>query len=340
MSQGSYQPPQQQYPPQQAPPRQYQQQQTYQYNQQQQQYNNQPFQQAYGGAPQQLDRGYPQQGSQATINAGSNGTIVGLDQFRLKVDELMNNCQQIKDGAAQMRQTHQQIDREVNPEVLEGLKQRLEAQTQQCKSLVDSTRRGLDALRSSNGGDAKERQNLFEVTGRQLRSAVQDFRNVEVEIASSQRARFAREYRIVNPQASQQDIDRAMESGGSVFGDALLQGRLDQQRGMLNAAEERKQALLKIQRGMEELLTLTQELDSMVNTQQVWIDQIETKVLETHVQVQEANVQLGTATNYAVAARKKKWIVFWIVLVVLIVIGIAIAIYVVTNKKSDSGNGK
>lgn len=84
-------------------------------------------------------------------------------------------------------------------------------------------------------------------------------------------------------------------------------------RQILGAVRDRHEAIQKIERQMIELAELFQDMERMVVEQEPMVEAIETGAADTHGNVTQANTQLATATNSARAARKKKWICFWIV---------------------------
>ena len=89
--------------------------------------------------------------------------------------------------------------------------------------------------------------------------------------------------------------------------------RRGESRQVLGAVRDRHEAIQKIERQMVELAELFNDMERMVVEQEPMVNAIETGAEETHTNVQQANTELHTATNSARAARKKKWICFWIV---------------------------
>lgn len=89
--------------------------------------------------------------------------------------------------------------------------------------------------------------------------------------------------------------------------------RRGESRQVLGAVRDRHEAIAKIEKQMVELAELFQDMERMVVEQEPMVEAIETGANETHENVVQANTQLKTATDSARAARKKKWICFWIV---------------------------
>ena len=93
----------------------------------------------------------------------------------------------------------------------------------------------------------------------------------------------------------------------------MSRDRRGESRQVLGAVRDRHEAIQKIERQMIELAELFNDMERMVVEQEPMVQAIETSAEETHTNVQQANTELHTATNSARAARKKKWICFWIV---------------------------
>ncbi|KAJ3175909.1 Plasma membrane t-SNARE, secretory vesicle fusion [Irineochytrium annulatum] len=245
--------------------------------------------------------------------------IHGLAQFHLAVDALHSLCSSVDSSLASCSTLSSKLASESNPSALDDMTARLDAQMSQTRSQIDTARAGLESLKRSKGGDP-----------------AQSFFGLQQQVQAARKARLAREYRIVRPEASEEEVRRVVESGGggvSVFDTTAAVGA---QRAQLDQAEERRRELVRIGKGMEELLALTQELENMINQQQVWVDDIEVKVQQTGVYVIEANTQLDIANKSAEGARSKKQYVCIIVAVVLVVLAAAIGIYVYAHSKSNT----
>ncbi|TID22808.1 putative snare domain-containing protein [Venturia nashicola] len=173
---------------------------------------------------------------------------------------------------------------------------------------------------------------------RKLKKAINDYQRVESDFRKQMQEQQARQYRIVRPDASDAEVQDAVEEpNAQIFQQALLSSnRQGQSQTALNAVRQRHNEIQRIEQTIMELAELFQDLDVIVTEQEPLIQNIEQKGEEIHENVQQANVELSHGVKSARGARKKKWICFFICLVVLIVIAVAVAIYVVTNKKSSN----
>jgi len=173
---------------------------------------------------------------------------------------------------------------------------------------------------------------------RRLKQAIQSYQQVESQYRKRTQDQMARQYRIVRPDASEDEVRAAVEdqTGGQVFQQALMQSnRRGQAQAVLSAVQDRHAQLQKIEQQLMELAQLFQDLDTLVIQQDVAVMNIEQKAEETVENLDKGNEEVGMAIKSAKGARKKKWICFGIVVTLIVIIAIAVAIYVVTNKKSD-----
>ncbi|KAH7027765.1 t-SNARE [Microdochium trichocladiopsis] len=174
---------------------------------------------------------------------------------------------------------------------------------------------------------------------RRLKQAIQAYQQVESQYRKRTQDQMARQYRIVRPDASEDEVRAAVEdqTGGQVFQQALMQSnRRGQAQAVLSAVQDRHAQLQKIEQQLMELAQLFQDLDTLVIQQDVAVMNIEQKAEETVENLDKGNEEVGTAIKSARGARKKKWICFGIVVTIIVIIAIAVAIYVVTNQKKSA----
>ncbi|KAF2666728.1 t-SNARE [Microthyrium microscopicum] len=175
---------------------------------------------------------------------------------------------------------------------------------------------------------------------RRLKTAMTDFQRLESDFRAQMRDQQARQYRIVNPNATEQEVQQAVEDpNAQIFQQALMNSdRRGQSQSALNAVRARNAAIQNIERQMIELAELFQDLDNIVMQQGEQVAQIEEKAVEVQDNIYQANTQLETGIKSARAARKKKWICLGICVFLLIAIAIVIAV-VVVMRNPPGGKG-
>ncbi|KAK6438326.1 hypothetical protein LTR95_005465 [Oleoguttula sp. CCFEE 5521] len=190
--------------------------------------------------------------------------------------------------------------------------------------------------------DAQEPRNRpqVEALDRRIKKAINAYQQQESVFRKDVQEQQARQYRIVRPDATESEIREATQDGGDVqiFQQALMQsGRSGQAQSTLSNVRQRHDAIQQIERTMLELQQLFQDLDRIVVEQDPIIQNIETKAVETHDNMEAGNVHVGKAVNSARAARKKKWICLGICVAIVLLIIIIVLIYMgVTGKFHSS----
>lgn len=222
------------------------------------------------------------------IGNGVNGIEQNLQQLRMLQDRALNETDSNSGTARQLDQ--------------------LSADTMASyRSLVQRVRE----LKSKP--DARSYQGQVDRIDRQLKSAIQQFQEVEASHRQKMQGQMERQYRIVRPDADQNEVRAAVEDmsagGQQVFQQAMMQSnRQGQARAVLNEVQNRHRELLKIEQQMTELAQLMQDLDTIIVQQEEPLMKIEHQAEDTVQQLEEANVHLDKANETARATRRKKWI--------------------------------
>lgn len=222
------------------------------------------------------------------IGNGVNGIEQNLQQLRMLQDRALNETDSNSGTSRQLDQ--------------------LSADTMASyRSLVQRVRE----LKSKP--DARSYQGQVDRIDRQLKSAIQQFQEVEASHRQKMQGQMERQYRIVRPDADQAEVRAAVEDmstgGQQVFQQAMMQSnRQGQARAVLNEVQNRHRELLKIEQQMTELAQLMQDLDTIIIQQEEPLMKIEHQAEDTVQQLEEANVHLDKANETARATRRKKWI--------------------------------
>ncbi|KAF2131939.1 t-SNARE [Dothidotthia symphoricarpi CBS 119687] len=171
---------------------------------------------------------------------------------------------------------------------------------------------------------------------RRLKTTINRYQTLEAEFRKDSQAAAERQYRIVRPDASEEEVREAVaDPEAPIFQQALLNSdRRGQASSSLRNVKERHEAIQNIERQMVELAQLFQDLDQIVQQQEPLVAHIESKGEEIHENVVQGNVEMGGAIDKARSRNRKKW---WCLLVVLLIIIVIVVIAVVVtqiNKKT------
>lgn len=162
---------------------------------------------------------------------------------------------------------------------------------------------------------------------------------------------MSRQYRIVNPEATDAEIEQLVESGETqVFSQAvislpwliitnephwhfiqLLSGGRSREANSVNAAvKARQQEIQKIESTLIELLTLFEQMAEQVVLDEAKFEMVEDNAVKVEEDIKQANVHLETGVQSARGARRKKWMCLGlgvgIVIIVVVVVAVVISV--------------
>ncbi|CAG8783434.1 3295_t:CDS:1 [Racocetra persica] len=169
-----------------------------------------------------------------------------------------------------------------------------------------------------------------------LANAVSEYQDVASAYIRQQEDRMARQYKVVNPNATQQEINDYLSNPTQpVFQQAIL--RTGEAHSVLNQVKKRHEDIKNIEQTISELAALLKELQLQVEEQDPTIGRIEEQAEKTASKLEKAGDNLNMARLSAMSARKKKWICLGIL---LIITAILVIIIIVKVPKSNSSSSK
>jgi syntaxin 1B/2/3 len=231
---------------------------------------------------------------------------------------ILNECRDIDRGIDTVEQNLEQL-RMIQQRTLDdadssgssAANRQLDSLSADTMSLYRELTERVRTIKSSpEASSAKNNPHVTRID-RRLKAAITQYQQVESQFRKRTQDQMARQYRIVRPDASEQEIQAAVEdtTGGQVFSQAMMQSdRQGRARAALSAVQDRHQALQKIEQQMIELAQLFQDMDTLVVQQEAAVTQIEQKGEEVVENLDKGNQEIGVAVNTARKTRKKKWI--------------------------------
>ncbi|KAJ3360808.1 Plasma membrane t-SNARE, secretory vesicle fusion [Allomyces arbusculus] len=153
---------------------------------------------------------------------------------------------------------------------------------------------------------------------------VRAFHAAETAFQQRQRDRMLREMRIVQPDATDADVDEYMASGGQIFAQQVLHSsRYGEARRALQSVQDRHAELQAIERTVEELAQLFLDLNTLIEQQDYTITQITEHVEDTVVELEKGEKEIEKAVE--IRKNSIKW--SWYLCACVIVIILAVAVY-------------
>ncbi|KAI9503350.1 t-SNARE [Coemansia spiralis] len=163
---------------------------------------------------------------------------------------------------------------------------------------------------------------------RAFAARLEKYKEVGRDYSELYKARLRRQYEIANPNATEDEIDNALESeeAARVFSQAIKKSNrhLEATR-VLNNVEQRQADIKQIEKTMAELNEIAQEMSEMVIKQQEQIDNIEGAVEAAHENTSTGVVQVKQAIKYRKSSRKLMWC--FLLLIILVAAAIGVGLY-------------
>ncbi|CAD6574833.1 MAG: Plasma membrane t-SNARE, secretory vesicle fusion [Cyphobasidiales sp. Tagirdzhanova-0007] len=277
----------------------------------------------------------------------SLGPGSSMQQFFAEIENIGQSLQVLKNNILQINTLHTTVlNSATNEARQESAQQELEALTINTSRLTNSIKLRIKNLSELNDslpivqgkeGENNTRRMQVAVQKKKFMDLIQEYREVEAKSREKYRGRMERQYKIVKPDATQEEIRYAMDTdqGSQVFSQALTQStRYADARNAYREVQERHEDIKRIAQTMTELQELFNDMAMLVERQDDQIQTIEASGNDVETNMGAANVELEKGVKSARKARRKRWICFWILLLVVIalVLGLVLGILSHDNK--------
>jgi syntaxin 1B/2/3 len=236
-------------------------------------------------------------------------------QFGRQADpnQILNACGEINQGIKEIKRLLEQIQ-SVQGAALNDPNGTRDGQVEEKASEILAMYRELTGRVKSikqmpESGTPRNAQQVGMVD-RALKKTYQDYLQIDRQFRQRSNEQSARQYRIVRPDASEEEVREAVENPDSqqVFQQAMMNSnRRGQAQTTMNAVRLRHEAIQNIERQMIELAELFTDMDNLVMQQEAAVTNIEMKGEEVVEHMDKGNQEIGTAIVHARNTRKWKW---------------------------------
>jgi len=198
--------------------------------------------------------------------------------------------------------------------------------------LVTDVRSMLETMKKKNqqydakGASSTEtriRSNMQQTLTQKFLEVAQEYQEVQTSYKNKYQEKIERQYKIAKPDATQSEIEDAIESGDSskVFATQILDSHLHQQaKNALAYIEARHEDIKKIEASIQQLHQLFVDMAILVDSQGEMLNQIEYNVSQSVDYIVKGNEQLVSAIKLQKKSRKKMCIIVCILLIIIIVV--------------------
>jgi syntaxin 1B/2/3 len=259
-----------------------------------------------------------------------------MDAFQHEVDEIERNMSQVKFNVDELDKLQKRALNAISESETAAIERQLDRLTAETNDLNNHVSNQLKAMQAAlrqlpNDAESAMRRNLHSALTRKFMGTLTDYQNAQKRNRDASRDRFVRQYKIVNPNASPEEIDAKLQGSGSgqLFSNQLLESTRSQRAKLaLQQVEERHKEVERLGQSIVQVNQLFLDLQRMVDQQGETLDRIEDNVNSAAVQLEQGNTHLEKAVDSARAARRKRWCLFILFMIILIVIVVVILINV------------
>jgi syntaxin 1B/2/3 len=232
-------------------------------------------------------------------------------------NQILNDCSEIKAGIAKAHEILLELQvlqgkaiNDVNASSTSPLNRDLDKKSSQLMSMYTHLAGKVKAIKQMPESGTPKNSPQVQTADRNLKYEMNLYRQAEADYRRRLQEQSARQYRIVRPDASEQEVREAVENPDSqqVFQQAMMNSpRQGQAQSTMNAVRSRHEAIQNIERQMIELAELFTDMDNLVMQQEAAVTNIEMKGEEVVDNMDKGNEEIGTAIVHARNTRKWKW---------------------------------
>ncbi|CAL1704923.1 unnamed protein product [Somion occarium] len=262
-----------------------------------------------------------------------------MSAFYSEISSIQDDLRTFNDNVNRISDLHSRSLNNTDDAAVQRNTQQLEDLVADTSALSNVLKRRIKAL-EREGGSGRDGQIRKQQTGlvkQKFMEAIQNYQTVEQQYRSKYKQRLERQFKIVKPDASPEEVKAVTEddNGGQIFSQALMNSnRYGEAKSAYREVQERHEDIKKIERTLTELAQLFNDMSILVEQQDEQINTIEATAATVEKDTEAGLGYTDKAVDSARAARKKRWICFIILIVILIIIAIIIAVVVVNNNKN------
>lgn len=248
--------------------------------------------------------------------------------FFNEVDDIKRNLVQYEDNIERIEGLHKRSLAESNLAdecIIQRQLDGLQADTRGLAENLKSRIKQLEATSQRDSTKNAQTQNLKH----QFMGMIQKFQATEAAFRQRYRDTAARQYRIVEPEASEAEIQEAVDDpAGQIFSQALMNSnRRGDARTVMAEVQQRHREVAKIEATMTELAQLFHDMEIMVAEQDTQITAIQENVHGAGHDIEAGVDNQFVAIKKAKAWRRKKWACAIILGVIILFCILFFAIY-------------
>jgi len=292
----------------------------------------------------ELRGGAPMGGGGDIESAVPVGSSAFMAPFFDDVQDIKKAMSTIRYNIGQIEKDHGENLTAISAEQGRACNQRLDDLMKTTNGVATQVRNKLKSMDAENkdfaqrnvgSSEARIRSNMHGTLTRKFVDLMAEYQELQTKYKNKYREKVERQYRIVNPRATRDEIDEMFDSGNQqqeIFTQQILQGSHAAAKNALADIQERHNDIMKLETSIAELHQLFVDMSVLVESQGELLDQVEYQVSQSVNYTGKAVSELRQANTYQKKVRRKMCCVICIILVIIAVI----AVPLLQNMNSDS----
>ncbi|GAB5586212.1 hypothetical protein Unana1_01112 [Umbelopsis nana] len=259
--------------------------------------------------------------------------------FLDQVSQLQDIIKGINENISRLRGLQQNYLNASEESQQARLRSQLDGLNEDTNQMIRTVRERVKAIEPTpRHPDLGIRKNQFANVSKSFMDSIERYRGLEIDFQKQEAKQLERQIKIANPDATSEEIDRAVHDAqtGSrpVFAQQLMSlDRRYQAEETLQNVNQRHEEIQRLAQSINQLTELFQEMQGLLENQAHVLNTIEASSYEVVNEVEKGNVQLTQAVTLARNTRRKKWIMFGIIALIVIVVVIVLVVHFVPPKK-------
>ncbi|OSC99023.1 t-SNARE [Trametes coccinea BRFM310] len=244
------------------------------------------------------------------------------------IGQFSSNVSRIADLHARTLSSTDEGSGRHNEELLDDLV----GQTRQLSNELKERIQALAAYPVTRAQDQVIRKNQTALLRQKFVEVLQNYQQVERDYRVKYRQRVERQFRIVKPDATPEEVAAVVNdtegAGAQIFTQALTSStRYGESRIVHREVLERHNDIKRIERTLEELAQLFNDMSVLVAQQDEAIDQIQSRAGSVEADTRAGLQQTEKAVEHARSARRKRWICFGLFITIIAILALVLGLY-------------
>ncbi|KAF9453240.1 t-SNARE [Macrolepiota fuliginosa MF-IS2] len=264
-----------------------------------------------------------------------------MSSFYNEIGSIQDMLKTFNDNISRIGDLHSRSLNNMDDAAAQRNASQLDELIEDTSALSNQLKRRIKALEAqpASGRDAQIRRQQTALVKSKFVEAIQNYQQVEQQFRTKYKQRMERQYKIVKPDATPEEVRAVVNdtNNDQIFSQALMSSRYGDSQKAYREVQERHEEIKRIEQTLAELAQLFNDMSVLVEQQDEVVNTIETAAAGVEKDVETGLQYTNKAVDSARAARKKRWICFFIIVIVLIIVAIVLAV-VITNNLKNSGN--